>query len=259
MMRSQRPRSVGRQTYQRTNNGGERRRDSRCLLAAAGEPPMAYRLKMALLLLAWGIQFCSPLCATIWVLWKWPLCRSARLKSRQKQEREKEWQRTKSGGSLLTRQMSRRRSWASIRHLPRGLPESNPDVLGNSPDHCFLLHADGAGTKSRLPHPFSQAWGPRHIRRDRSRLPGDECGRPDMCGGVRALRALEHYREKWQANPRRGAPGHHQRLSNLAEKFREYGIEIYSCGGETADIGDLVRTIVVDSVLRLHGKEDFID
>ncbi|MGD0231460.1 MAG: AIR synthase related protein [Syntrophorhabdales bacterium] len=145
--------------------------------------------------------------------------------------------------------------------FPGAFCKAIPDVFGNSPDHCLLLHADGAGTKSALAyihyrrhgdaaifHGIAQdslvmnlddlacvgAFGPfvlsNTIGRNAKLIPGD------------VLRAIiEGY-------------------DNLAKKLKEYGIEIHSCGGETADVGDLVRTIVVDSVLATRmARRDFVD
>ena len=145
--------------------------------------------------------------------------------------------------------------------FPGAFCKAIPDVLGNSPDHCFLLHADGAGTKSALAYI--------HFRRHGDPAIFEGIAQDSLVMNLDDLTCVGAFGPFVLSNTigRNGKliPGAVLRAiirgyENLAEKFREYGIEIYLCGGETADIGDLVRTIVVDSVLAVRmERRDFID
>jgi phosphoribosylformylglycinamidine cyclo-ligase len=145
--------------------------------------------------------------------------------------------------------------------FPGAFCKAVPDVLGDSAEHCVLSHADGAGTKAALayiqylrhqrPEVFVGiaqdslvmnlddllcvgATGPfiysNTIGRNSKQIPGE------------VIRAIIHGYEEF------------------ADRLRPYGVELVSCGGETADVGDLVRTIIVDSsiVTRMR-RADFID
>ncbi len=65
---------------------------------------------------------------------------------------------------------------------------------------------------------------------------------------------------KQASHTRRGDCRHHQRHRELLERMRSLGVSIYSTGGETADVGDLVRTIIVDSTVTCRmRRSDVID
>jgi len=145
--------------------------------------------------------------------------------------------------------------------FPGAFCKAIPDVLANSPDHCFLLHADGAGTKSALAYiHFCRHRDPaifEGIAQDALVMNLDDLA----CVGAFGPFVLSNtIGRNAKLIPREVLRAVIAGYENLAEKFRRYGIEILSCGGETADVGDLVRTIVVDSVLAVRmARKDFID
>ncbi len=136
-----------------------------------------------------------------------------------------------------------------------------PDVYGNSPEHCFLLHADGAGTKSAVAYIHFRRHGNasifRGIAQDSLVMNLDDL----TCVGAMGPFVLSNT----IGRNAKLVPGEVLRAvitgyEELAERLGSLGILIHSCGGETADIGDLVRTIVVDSVLATRmARKDFID
>ncbi len=125
-----------------------------------------------------------------------------------------------------------------------------PDHLSGDPERCFLIHADGAGTKSALAYAYWKETGDlsvwRGIAQDALVMNVDDI----LCvGGTGPFMASSTI-----GRNKRLVPG--EVISELVggseaflEKLRELGIEAYHCGGETADIGDLVRSVVVDSTV----------
>lgn len=123
-----------------------------------------------------------------------------------------------------------------------------PDFLNNDPNFCNVLHADGAGTKSSLAYIYWKETGDlsvwKGIAQDAIVMNTDDM----MCVGIvnNFLISSTIGRNKWKI------PGEViQAIIEGTEEFiaemQKMGISIHSAGGETADIGDLVRTIVVDA------------
>lgn len=145
--------------------------------------------------------------------------------------------------------------------FPGAFCKALPDIYGGSPEHCFLLHADGAGTKSALAYVLFRRHGYAHVFRgiaqDSLVMNLDDL----ICVGAMGPFILSNT----IGRNAKLVPGEVLRAviegyEELTEKLRALGLDIRSCGGETADVGDLVRTIVVDSVLATRMKrEDFID
>ncbi len=145
--------------------------------------------------------------------------------------------------------------------FPNAFCKAIPDVLGNSDDHCLLLHADGAGTKSSLAYIYYKENNDlsvfRGIAQDSLVMNLDDL----LCVGATGPFILSN------------TIGRNYHLisgqiikeiilgyANLSELLNKYGVEINNCGGETADLGDLVRTLIVDSTIAARIKrEDFID
>lgn len=145
--------------------------------------------------------------------------------------------------------------------FPNAFCRAVPDVIGGSQDHCFLLHADGAGTKSSLAYIYYRKHGNpeifKGIAQDSLVMNLDDL----LCVGATGPFVLSN------------TIGRNAKLidgevikaiitgyEEFIEKLRKYNIEITSCGGETADVGDLVRTLIVDSVLACRiSKQHFID
>jgi phosphoribosylformylglycinamidine cyclo-ligase len=143
----------------------------------------------------------------------------------------------------------------AIQKLDRGLfPNAFckivPDILGNRDDHCVVMHADGAGTKSSLAYIYWKETGDlsvwRGIAQDAIVMNLDDL----ICVGAvdNILLSSTIGRNKLRI------PGEViAELIDGTEEFllmlRDHGIGIYSTGGETADVGDLVQTIIVDSTV----------
>ena len=144
---------------------------------------------------------------------------------------------------------------AAIKKIDKGLyPKAFckiiPDALSGSPDHCIIMHADGAGTKSSLAYLYWKETGDmsvwRGIAQDAIVMNTDDL----MCVGAvdNILLSSTIGRNK------RLIPGEViSAVINGTEEFlqsmRDMGVNIISTGGETADVGDLVRTIIVDSTV----------
>lgn len=132
-----------------------------------------------------------------------------------------------------------------------------PDFLANSNDHCVVMHADGAGTKSSLAYLYWKETGDLNVWKgisqdaivmnlddllcvgaDSNILLSSTIGRNKNLIPGEVIKAIIHGTEEFLQN------------------MRELGVEIYSTGGETADVGDLVRTIIVDSTVTARMKRD---
>jgi len=125
-----------------------------------------------------------------------------------------------------------------------------PDIIGGSENHCVIMHADGAGTKSSLAYMYWKETGDlsvwKGIAQDAVIMNIDDL----ICVGAtdNILLSSTIGRNKNLINADVLAAiinGTEEVLQNL----RDNGISIYSTGGETADVGDLVRTIIVDSTV----------
>ena len=143
----------------------------------------------------------------------------------------------------------------AIRNIDKGLfPNAFckiiPDILGGDPEYCTIMHADGAGTKSSLAYMYWKETGDmsvwKGIAQDAIVMNTDDL----LCVGAvdNILLSSTIGRNKNKI------PGQViAALINGTEEFlsflRESGISIYSTGGETADVGDIVRTIIVDSTV----------
>jgi len=144
---------------------------------------------------------------------------------------------------------------AAIAHMDKGLfPRAFckilPDTLSGSPDHCLVMHADGAGTKSALAYAYWKETGDlsvwKGIAQDALVMNLDDL----LCVGCTGPMVLS----STIGRNARLVPGEVlkaivQGTHELIESLRPWGIDIEHSGGETADLGDLVRTIVVDSTV----------
>jgi phosphoribosylformylglycinamidine cyclo-ligase len=153
----------------------------------------------------------------------------------------------------------------AIRHLDKGLfPKAFckvvPDLLGGDPDYCNIMHADGAGSKSSLAYVYWKETGDmsvwKGIARDAIIMNLDDL----LCAGVynNILLSSTIGRNK-HLIPGEVVAAIINGTEECLEELREMGVGIYSTGGETADVGDLVRTIIVDStVVARMKREDVI-
>jgi len=145
--------------------------------------------------------------------------------------------------------------------FPNAFCKIVPDVLTNDPDYCLVMHADGAGTKSSLAYLYWKETGDlsvwKGIAQDALVMNIDDL----LCVGVTNNILLS------------STIGRNKNLiggeviksiiegtEEIIKEMSNYGINIKSTGGETADVGDLVRTIIVDStVVARIKKTDVID
>lgn len=150
----------------------------------------------------------------------------------------------------------------AIAHLDKGLfPKAFckivPDILAGDPDFCTIMHADGAGTKSSLAYLYWRETGDlsvwRGIAQDAVVMNTDDL----ICVGATGPMLLSSTIGR-NKNLIPGAVI--AEIINGTEAvlamLREHGVAIYSTGGETADVGDLVRTVIVDSTVIARMRRD---
>ncbi len=154
----------------------------------------------------------------------------------------------------------------AIKHIDKGLyPQAFckilPDILGGDPDYCNIMHADGAGTKSSLAYVYWKETGDlsvwKGIAQDALIMNTDDL----LCVGAtdNILVSSTIGRNKMLI-PGEVISTIINGTDELLQQMRDMGIGIYATGGETADLGDLVRTIVVDSTVTCRLKRsDVID
>ncbi|MDE7426712.1 MAG: phosphoribosylformylglycinamidine cyclo-ligase [Muribaculaceae bacterium] len=155
---------------------------------------------------------------------------------------------------------------AAIKNVDKGLYPMAfckiiPDILGGDPEYCNIMHADGAGTKSSLAYAYWKKTGDlsvwKGIAQDALIMNIDDL----LCVGAtdNILLSSTIGRNK-NLIPGEVIAALINGTEELLKELREQGVNIYSTGGETADIGDLVRTIVVDSTVTCRMKRsDVID
>lgn len=151
---------------------------------------------------------------------------------------------------------------AAIKNIDKGIfPKAFckiiPDILGNDPDFCNIMHADGAGTKSSLAYTYWKETGDlsvwKGIAQDAIIMNIDDL----ICVGAtdQILLSSTIGRNK-NLIPGEVIAAIINGTEEILAELRELGISIYSTGGETADVGDLVRTIIVDSTVTCRMKRD---
>lgn len=141
--------------------------------------------------------------------------------------------------------------------FPKAFCKIVPDYLGGDSSYCNIMHADGAGTKSSLAYIYWKETGDvsvwKGIAQDAIIMNVDDL----LCVGAvdNVLLSSTIGRNK------RNIPGEVisaiiNGTEELCAELREQGFNIYPTGGETADVGDLVRTIIVDSTVTCRMKRD---
>lgn len=134
--------------------------------------------------------------------------------------------------------------------FPQAFCKIIPDILGGDPEWCNIMHADGAGTKSSLAYAYWKETGDlsvwRGIAQDALVMNIDDL----LCVGAtdNILVSSTIGRNK-NLIPGEVISAIINGTEELLARLREMGVGIYSTGGETADVGDLVRTIIVDSTV----------
>ena len=140
---------------------------------------------------------------------------------------------------------------------PKAFCKILPDILGGDPDYCNIMHADGAGTKSSLAYMYWKTTGDLSVWRDIAQdaivmntddllcvgatdniLVSSTIGRNKLLIPGEVIRAII------------------QGTDEILSQMRDMGIGIWPTGGETADVGDLVRTIIVDSTVTCRMRRD---
>ena len=143
--------------------------------------------------------------------------------------------------------------------FPKAFCKIIPDYLSGDENYCTIMHADGAGTKSSLAYAHWKETGDlsvwRGIAQDAIVMNTDDL----LCVGVYDNFLLS----STIGRNKRLVPGEViAEIINGTEEFvslmQEQGINIYTTGGETADVGDLVRTIIVDSTVTARAKRSQI-
>ncbi|MDE7472449.1 MAG: phosphoribosylformylglycinamidine cyclo-ligase [Muribaculaceae bacterium] len=140
---------------------------------------------------------------------------------------------------------------------PRAFCKIIPDILGGDPEWCNIMHADGAGTKSSLAYIYWRETGDlsvwKGIAQDALIMNIDDL----LCVGAtdNILVSSTIGRNK-HLIPGEVIAAIINGTEELLAELREAGISIYSTGGETADVGDLVRTIIVDSTVTCRMRRD---
>lgn len=141
--------------------------------------------------------------------------------------------------------------------FPKAFCKIIPDYLTGSEDHCLVMHADGAGTKSSLAYVYWKETGDvsvwKGIAQDALVMNIDDL----LCVGAteNILLSSTIGRNK-NLIPGEVISAIIQGNEELLAEFRKHGVDIISTGGETADVGDLVRTIIVDSTVVARMRRD---
>ncbi|MDR0573365.1 MAG: phosphoribosylformylglycinamidine cyclo-ligase [Tannerella sp.] len=138
---------------------------------------------------------------------------------------------------------------------PKAFCKIIPDILGGDPHYCNIMHADGAGTKSSLAYVYWRETGDlsvwKGIAQDALIMNIDDL----LCVGAtdNILVSSTIGRNKLLI-PGEVISAIINGTDELLSELRDMGIGVYATGGETADVGDLVRTIIVDSVVTCRMK-----
>ncbi len=154
----------------------------------------------------------------------------------------------------------------AIKNIDKGLYPSAfckiiPDVLGGDDEYCNIMHADGAGTKSSLAYAYWKETGDisvwKGIAQDALIMNIDDL----LCvGATNNILVSSTIGRNKLLIPGEVIGAIINGTEDILKELREMGIGIYATGGETADVGDLVRTIIVDSTVTCRMKRnDVVD
>ena len=145
--------------------------------------------------------------------------------------------------------------------FPKAFCKIIPDILGGDPDYCNIMHADGAGTKSSLAYMYwretgdLQVW--KGIAQDALIMNIDDL----LCvGATDGILVSSTIGRNKLLVPGEVISAIINGTDELLAELRDLGVGVYATGGETADVGDLVRTIIVDSTVTCRmRRSDVID
>ena len=134
--------------------------------------------------------------------------------------------------------------------FPQAFCKIIPDILGGDPEYCNIMHADGAGTKSSLAYMYWRETGDlsvwKGIAQDAIVMNTDDL----LCvGAVDNILVSSTIGRNKMLIPGEVIAAIINGTDEILSELRDMGIGIYATGGETADVGDLVRTIIVDSTV----------
>lgn len=151
---------------------------------------------------------------------------------------------------------------AAIKNLDKGLfPKAFckiiPDFLSGSDEHCIIMHADGSGTKSSLAYMYWKETGDmsvwKGIAQDALVMNIDDL----LCvGAIDNILLSSTIGRNKNLIPGEVISAIINGTEELLSELRNFGIDIHSTGGETADVGDLVRTLIVDSTVTCRMRRD---
>ncbi len=139
--------------------------------------------------------------------------------------------------------------------FPQAFCKIIPDILGGDPEYCNIMHADGAGTKSSLAYTYWKETGDlsvwKGIAQDAVVMNTDDL----LCvGAVDNILVSSTIGRNKNLVPGEVISAIINGTDELLQEMRDMGIGIHATGGETADVGDLVRTIIVDSTVTCRMK-----
>ena len=145
--------------------------------------------------------------------------------------------------------------------FPKAFCKISPDLLANDPAYCSIMHADGAGTKSSLAYIYWKETGDlsvwKGIAQDAIVMNVDDLLCVGATGSILLSSTIGRNKNRI---PGEVVSAVIQGTEEMLSLLRSHGLDIHSTGGETADVGDLVRTIIVDStVVTRMKREDVID
>lgn len=142
---------------------------------------------------------------------------------------------------------------------PKAFCKILPDLISNSDDHALIIHSDGAGTKSSLAYIYWKETGDNSVWKDIAQdsivMNLDDIACVGAIDNIVISSTIGRNKNK--------IPGEVisyiiSGTDEILKYYRELGINIHSGGGETADVGDLVRTIIVDSCMTVRIKKNQI-
>ncbi len=144
---------------------------------------------------------------------------------------------------------------------PKAFCKIIPDILGGDPEYCNIMHADGAGTKSSLAYLYWKETGDlsvwKGIAQDALIMNIDDL----LCvGAIDNILVSSTIGRNKMLIPAEVVSAIINGTDELLAELRDMGVGVYATGGETADVGDLVRTIIVDSTVTCRmRRSDVID
>lgn len=140
---------------------------------------------------------------------------------------------------------------------PKAFCKVVADTLGNDPDYCNIMHADGAGTKSSLAYMYWKETGDlsvwKGIAQDAIIMNMDDL----LCvGAINNILVSSTIGRNKNLIPGEVVSALINGTEEVLQMLRDHGVNVVLTGGETADVGDLVRTVIVDSTVTCRMRRD---